>query len=525
MSPERDYAEFISTCEHGDYNLFKRLRDTDADDFNLKVLRRYRELRKNYLATDNILQRFRTYLNEFKTAGADQREYARWSGDSDVAGHTLDFDDEMDYLTDWITRRMNYLDTQRFEVAEIELATGKTMTGYSYDKTLDFSSVTNAKAWIATGYLPGGKVMLCRVNIVPANTGFVVTSDTPGAKIEVPVSNKSAYYSNLLIPVLERQTISGTQTIDGVAYIYMGIGTLSGTDRQGFVKINGTPSYGPNRCLLQVPTEYVASAARAMGGLELEFDESDESDETASRELSGINASRVRSGFNAPAQSAETAEIQLGTGKTMLGYSYDKTLDFSSVTNGKAWIATGYLPGGKVMLCRINIVPANTGFVVSTETPGDKLEVPFSDLRAYYASLLIPVLDRQTIYGTQTIDGVDYTYMGIGTLSDTGKQGFVKINGSTSYGPNRCLLQVPTEYVSSSARSIDELFLQSITVDAELSDDATRLMDNEQRIMNNDDGAIYDLQGRRVQRSSFNAQRSTLKPGLYIKGEKKILVK
>lgn len=119
LGPEQDYAEFITNYEHGDYNLFKRLRDTNADNFNEKVRLRYRDLRANHLATESILQRFRTYLDEFKACGAAQREYDRWNGNSDISGLNLDFDTEMVYLTDWFTRRMNYLDTQRFDIASL----------------------------------------------------------------------------------------------------------------------------------------------------------------------------------------------------------------------------------------------------------------------------------------------------------------------------------------------------------------------------------------------------------------------
>lgn len=119
LGPEQDYTQFIINNEHGDYNLFRRLRNTDADNFNMKVRLRYQQLRQGELQTDRILQRFRNYLNEFKTAGSDQREYARWNGDSDIAGLILDFDNEMEYLTDWFTRRMNYLDEKRFDIASL----------------------------------------------------------------------------------------------------------------------------------------------------------------------------------------------------------------------------------------------------------------------------------------------------------------------------------------------------------------------------------------------------------------------
>ena len=119
MRPDQDYATYIARQEHGDYNLFKRLRDTDADDFNMKVRLRYRELRQSHLATNAILNRFSTYLNRFKLCGAAQREYNKWNGDTDIARLDLNFDTEMQYITDWFTRRMDYLDTKRFDIASL----------------------------------------------------------------------------------------------------------------------------------------------------------------------------------------------------------------------------------------------------------------------------------------------------------------------------------------------------------------------------------------------------------------------
>ena len=119
MQPEQDYSQYIRNYEHGDFNLFERLRRTNADDFNQKVRLRYRDLRQTYLNTESILQRFRTQLDEFKTCGAAQREYDRWNGDTDISRRSLDFDTEMDYLTDWFTRRMQYLDDVRFDIGSL----------------------------------------------------------------------------------------------------------------------------------------------------------------------------------------------------------------------------------------------------------------------------------------------------------------------------------------------------------------------------------------------------------------------
>jgi len=119
LGPEQDYAEFITRYEHGDYNLFRRLRNTNADDFNMQVRLRYRDLRQTELATDAIISRFEKQIEEFKTSGAGARESAKWSYDSDVSYLPIDFDEEMEYLRDWFTRRMNYLDNIRFDIASL----------------------------------------------------------------------------------------------------------------------------------------------------------------------------------------------------------------------------------------------------------------------------------------------------------------------------------------------------------------------------------------------------------------------
>ena len=116
MQPEQDYTTYITKNEHGDYNLFRRLRNTDANDFNMQTRLRYRDLRQTWLQTDSIIARFERQLAAFKTAGADQREYKKWSGDSDIAGKTLNFNTELTYLKNWITKRMNYLDKTRFDI-------------------------------------------------------------------------------------------------------------------------------------------------------------------------------------------------------------------------------------------------------------------------------------------------------------------------------------------------------------------------------------------------------------------------
>lgn len=79
-------------------------------DFTQKTIDRYRQLRQNVFSTDSLCSRYRYYRQLLQQCGADKRETARWSGDSDIDGEPIDFDAETDYICNWIGQRMAYLD-------------------------------------------------------------------------------------------------------------------------------------------------------------------------------------------------------------------------------------------------------------------------------------------------------------------------------------------------------------------------------------------------------------------------------
>lgn len=81
----------------------------NAEAFNERVRTRYAELRQTALHTDSIVNRFTTYKDLFELSGAASREEKRWNNTD--AG-TLDFDDEMNYLRNWFTTRMEFIDGQ-----------------------------------------------------------------------------------------------------------------------------------------------------------------------------------------------------------------------------------------------------------------------------------------------------------------------------------------------------------------------------------------------------------------------------
>jgi hypothetical protein len=110
-SPESNFWEdkFL-----GGHRAFKRLRNC-IPTFHGLATERYWALRETTFNPDSIVARYKAYFDEMKSCGADKREIARWSKNpNDLGNHPMNFDAELDYLHDWWTRRIAYLDNNVF---------------------------------------------------------------------------------------------------------------------------------------------------------------------------------------------------------------------------------------------------------------------------------------------------------------------------------------------------------------------------------------------------------------------------
>ena len=92
--------------------LITRLKNLNVDNFNDKVRSRYAELRKTVFSIYNLQQRYEHYYDLLVTSGAAERETEKWSMDSDILGEVIDFDSEIEYIKNWISRRIIYLDNK-----------------------------------------------------------------------------------------------------------------------------------------------------------------------------------------------------------------------------------------------------------------------------------------------------------------------------------------------------------------------------------------------------------------------------
>ncbi len=94
-------------------------------DYHNEVVDRYKELRETVLNTDSLVNRYRSAIENLEECGAAAREEGRWSEDLDLAYKPLNLSEEMDYVEDWLRRRMAYLDENVFiEMTEPEYRIG-----------------------------------------------------------------------------------------------------------------------------------------------------------------------------------------------------------------------------------------------------------------------------------------------------------------------------------------------------------------------------------------------------------------
>ncbi len=108
-NPAQDFISFLWKYEHGEHTLFKRLRETPSFDWARQLKERYAALRQTHFATESLIKRFTDYGDLFVESGAHLRERARWDGSN---GRTIDIPSEMTYISNWIPRRVAYLDKQ-----------------------------------------------------------------------------------------------------------------------------------------------------------------------------------------------------------------------------------------------------------------------------------------------------------------------------------------------------------------------------------------------------------------------------
>ena len=193
-------------------------------------------------------------------------------------------------------------------------------------------------------------------------------------------------------------------------------------------------------------------------------------------------------------------EITMGS-SGITTYSSNYNLDFTSVSGLRAYIASGFSPSsGELTMLRIYKVPAGEGVLLKGE-PGS-YEVPGLKSDYIYANMLAGVPKATTVEPT---DG-EYTNFILANDEVKGI-GFYPLASAGEIGPNKAYLQVLSSAFAA-ARSLRMVF------DDEEEITGINALNDKGQMTN--DKAVYDLQGRRVEKPTR---------GLYIKDGKKFIKK
>jgi len=119
-------------------------------------------------------------------------------------------------------------------------------------KAMDFSGVTDIKAYIASGFSPSaGTLVLTRVTEVPAGEGLYIVG-TPGSYV-IPETTTDMVYSNLLKGVTTPTTISPTEGS------YTNFILTTGIHGVGFYTLSTTGELAAGKAYLQLPTASFAN--------------------------------------------------------------------------------------------------------------------------------------------------------------------------------------------------------------------------------------------------------------------------
>ena len=171
----------------------------------------------------------------------------------DMAGNTY----TIESVAGNVTVVATFASTKEF----ISLPASSDMATFSCSQALDFTGVEGLKAYIASGF-DGTTVLLTRVEKVPANTGLLLLG-TPGATYKVPYAETTAYYSNLLKPVLTATTVAQTDGAGNTNYL---LGKQGDPEVIGFYKAKSEGSaVGAQKAYLQLPTGAVGAGVKSVG--------------------------------------------------------------------------------------------------------------------------------------------------------------------------------------------------------------------------------------------------------------------
>ena len=151
------------------------------------------------------------------------------------------------------------LDTEVVSVGSTGMAT------YCSTHDIDFTEVSGLKAYIVSAFQPSsGKVILTRINDVPANTGLVLIGEE--GTYQLPVRTSETVVSNMLVGVTRATTLN-KEDGDYTNYIL-----ATKNDELGFYAVTDGSTLAAGKAYLPLPTAKLPASSR----ISFSFNDSDD---------------------------------------------------------------------------------------------------------------------------------------------------------------------------------------------------------------------------------------------------------
>ena len=354
---------------------------------------------------------------------------------------------------------------------------------YCSTEDLDFSGLTDVKAYVATGYDANeGIVWMTRVTDVPAGTGFFLKGEA--GNYDVPVRSSRSYYRNMLEGTATGCVIPKSDE----DYIYLYLTEPEGQTGLTFCTLSeDSRTMSANKAWLRIPKTLSIRPESA---------------------------------------SVATEQITISSmGKAT--YCSSNDLDFTGIADVQAYTATGYSKGdtgGTVWMTRVYDVPAGTGiFLKGTAGVYDIPTKTYSASSKYepvYENMLVGTVDGITIPSTVSV------YKNMYLTETDGQLKFCGIAGDEhTMGQNKAYLQLPLNVLVRTRGSYQAMTDAAyglgisddvIGVSVIMSEGHTTGIQALDGSHSPVDGYWYNLNGQRVDRPA---------KGLYIRNGRKVSVK
>lgn len=192
----QDYVTYLWQRGVGESCLYYYLSLYNFKQWNQELAARYAQLRTEFFNPDSLVKRFRDYHNLFKESGADARETSRWHNTDNIP---LSFDVEMNYVENWIRKRIQMLDGKYCITSSdgvIFSKDGKVLVSYPADKTGDYQIPEGTESVNAGAFANAAGLTSVSIPRTLSHIGEGAFSRCE--KLEaISVNRNNAYYSSV----------------------------------------------------------------------------------------------------------------------------------------------------------------------------------------------------------------------------------------------------------------------------------------------------------------------------------------